>query len=378
MRERDDMDRLLRQANSLTCSTADSPELSEQISMAESRAELDQLLQQADNLVGASPMPPRLAVFNPPEAHKTELDTLLRQADSLASMRLPNESPSLPTIRGASSAVRTTAAHALSVPPSSSAIDPTMRRHIAAAPASSRDGAPSPARLARSDMSVLRAEGLEAMATEVSEYAGRGRPTAICVHARWVAVGTSHGHVGLFDRRDVWRSWLLASSARPAASVSSSLASSLLGSLALASSHAVASCAASSSHVAGDDPTGKSSAVADPVTAVQLAKGGGLLLAGHASGRLVLWGVDECALLKDGGVELHDAPITHLRFLHVHRPHALTVDAGGTAHLCTFSRLVMSYTVTRQCLFDGAAGVVTAAEILAGYGQSDARGGMAD
>ena len=87
----------------------------------------------------------------------------------------------------------------------------------------------------------------------------------------------------------------------------------------------------------------------------------------------MLWEYATGTLIKEG-LELHDHAIAHVRFLHRSRPHALTVDTGGCAHLCTFTRLLIGWTVTRQGLLDGSAGIVTAAELLIGHGSSQTGG----
>ena len=48
--------------------------------------------------------------------------------------------------------------------------------------------------------------------------------------------------------------------------------------------------------------------------------------------------------------DVHSCPVAHLRFLHPSRPHVLSADARGAAHLLSFSRLLLAHTVHRQCL----------------------------
>ena len=208
---------------------------------------------------------------------------------------------------------------------------------------------------------MLRVESLEAFAAEMAAHLDRGRPVAICIQPTGdhVAVGTSHGHVLIYHRKqDTLQSLLLASAQRPSASVTGSLASSFFGSLSSSSS-------SSNKHYGGRG--GGGTGAVDPISALQLSESSGLLLAGHASGRLVLWDTVASTILKET-IELHHQPIAHIRFLHPSKPHALTVDASGVAHIATFSKVLMAYSVTRQCLLDGSAGVVTAAELLYGHG----------
>ena len=81
--------------------------------------------------------------------------------------------------------------------------------------------------------------------------------------------------------------------------------------------------------------------------ALQLAEGSELLLAGHASGRVVLWDVMTGVVLKEV-TDLHTEAVSHLRFLHPARPHAISADATGATHLIQFHRILMSHTVSRQ------------------------------
>ena len=196
----------------------------------------------------------------------------------------------------------------------------------------SRAGTSSAAERHRLGLGLLRVAALERMADEVGEHLERGRPTAIALHANFVAVGTSFGHVLIFDRRQTLQTtlWLHAGAGAAAStSLSASLASSL-----------------TSSFIAGRRPAPSVSMpgpVVDAVTALRMAEGSSLLLCGHMSGAVVLWDVSSGAILKECP-SLHDASISHIRFMHPSRPHALTCDAGGTTHLLTFSRLLLTHT----------------------------------
>lgn len=70
-------------------------------------------------------------------------------------------------------------------------------------------------------------------------------------------------------------------------------------------------------------------------------------MAGHASGRVVLWDVMTGVVLKEV-TDLHTEAVSHLRFLHPARPHAISADATGATHLIQFHRILMSHTVSRQ------------------------------
>jgi hypothetical protein len=243
-------------------------------------------------------------------------------------------------------------------------------------------------------LELLRVVPLEQMAKEVADHLERGRPTAIAMNASCVAVGTSHGHVLVFDRRQTLRTtlWLYGGAGGPTASAvapptaapswASSAPRTSLGST--LSSTLSSKFIGAGASISGAKPSaGTPGPAIDAVSAVRLAENASLLLAGHASGALVLWDLATVTILK-ACPSLHDKSICHIRMLHPYRPFALTCDAGGTTHLVTFSRsMVLSqYTVSRQCLLDGAAGVVTALELLtnflpppAGAGAGAAAGG---
>eukprot|EP00966_Prymnesium_polylepis_P028757 666500-Prymnesium_polylepis.2 len=58
--------------------------------------------------------------------------------------------------------------------------------------------------------------------------------------------------------------------------------------------------------------------------------------------------------------DLHaGACVSHLRFLHPARPHGISVDSTGATHLIQFHRILVSHSLSRQCLLDGKAGPVT-------------------
>ena len=183
---------------------------------------------------------------------------------------------------------------------------------------------------------LLHVASLDRMTNEISSSL-RGKPNCLALHPSSVAIGMSLGHILLFDRSHCLQAVLHSTPPPPSRSLLNSALASSIGTR------------------------------IDSVTCVRLSEGASLLLAGHASGRLVLWDTATGTVLKDC-TDLHDAPIAHLRFLHPSRAHCLTVDSNGGAHLATFSRMLVAYTVTRHCLLDGAAGIVTAVELLTRFG----------
>ena len=340
---REELDKLLRQADSLslpTTANSGSPLPDDELfATGDRRAELDLLLRQADTLAAAT---------TPESEQPRKLEPLI-VSGAAASSSAPAAAPPVDSVPAAEAAEHRVLSAGRRRFPSSMGV---LRRLAASAGSSTNDG----------DASMLRVESLEAFAAEMAAHLDRGRPVAICMQPAGdhVAVGTSHGHVLIYHRKqDTLQSLLLASAQRPSASVTGSLASSFFGSLSSSSS-------SSNKHYGGGGGGGGTGAV-DPISALQLSESSGLLLAGHASGRLVLWDTVASTILKET-IELHHQPIAHIRFLHPSKPHALTVDASGVAHIATFSKVLMAYSVTRQCLLDGSAGVVTAAELLYGHG----------
>ena len=213
-------------------------------------------------------------------------------------------------------------------------------------------------------LALLHVSPLDNMSSELTEQHERGRPTAIALHQWFVAVGTSHGHVLVYDRKQYALKAILTmppprSSAR--ASLSSSLSSSFFRTRQPAS------------------PASPAPTPVDPITALQMSDGETwFVLAGHRSGRLVLWEIGATATVLKDCTDLHEAPIAHLRFLTSNRAQAITVDDSGAAHLTTFMRILMAYSVTRVCLLDGAAGKITAVEVLAGHHSPSESGSATD
>ena len=73
--------------------------------------------------------------------------------------------------------------------------------------------------------------------------------------------------------------------------------------------------AASAAVTAATGASSISSEERDAVTALQLPEISEIMLAGHASGRVVLWDVVAGVVLKEV-TDVHELPVSHLRFLH--------------------------------------------------------------
>ena len=110
----------------------------------------------------------------------------------------------------------------------------------------------------------------------------------------------------------------------------------------------------------------------DGVSALAMDDSGDRLIAGHASGRIVLWSLlqgSEAAIktINDLHVGISIAHISLFQGTGT-RQLAVSVDESGVAHFMTYSGLLMgAYTYTRQCLLDGSAGKVSSAEKLERY-----------
>ena len=119
-----------------------------------------------------------------------------------------------------------------------------------------------------------------------------GRPAVIALHSSFLAVATSRGLILIFDRQQQLKITL--------------------------------------AQVA--DAVADGAAAHDAVTALAFSTESELLVAGHASGRLVLWDVMTGQTLKvvEGA---HEAAVRHLCFFHETRPYVFSADATGAAHL---------------------------------------------
>lgn len=348
---RAELDRLLFEADNLILIESQAPEsdagASQQFS-ATRREELDFLLRQADTVARAVE-----DTFSAPKDElrsqqssqlRTELDSLLRQADTVAcssssTLAASGEPvPSQPTIHddhqlsGRASRddanvvpiVERGSSPAASVEPPSLTSEtqgttpaPSALQIATGGPQETPcdDAYASPPRLLPApsapiragDVRLLHLEPMDGVAEELGEqHAERGRPCAVALNSSCIAVGTSRGHILLYERAGHTLSTVLEPSApRPSSSViktslssslPSSLASSFFGSLASSDSTAAAS--------GGGGVRGPVGDATDAVTAVQVSESGALLLAGHASGRLVLWDVSSGSILKEG-LELH-------------------------------------------------------------------------
>ena len=250
------------------------------ISQAERRAELDRLLEQADAL--AAPTKSSLS------GEQAFAGDDVPSSDDGGVDESEAREPAAAEQHAASAAAAAAAAASCASAGSCSHVPP----------AAASDQPPAFRWIHRGVASLLHTATLDVMAAEVAETLERGRPTALAIHTTCVAVGMSRGGVLVYDRRQSLRT-ILWDESRPARSTTS-LASSLLG-----ASVGGLGLGSGGGHAAA--PLGAASL--DAVTAVRILDGPPtMLLAGHASGRLVLWDLASAAVLKECAPPTEDWP----------------------------------------------------------------------
>jgi hypothetical protein len=139
-----------------------------------------------------------------------------------------------------------------------------------------------------SGVGVVRVEAMETISRQLQKNAqfqqhGPGLPTAVSVHSKFIAVGTSRSLVLVFDHFQEVRQ--------------------VLGNTAEAK----------------DD---------GPVTAIDVSRGSDYLVCGYCSGRIVLWDIMKGQSLKAIS-DAHAAPIASLRFWQDRKPCVVSVDTKG-------------------------------------------------
>ena len=154
-----------------------------------------------------------------------------------------------------------------------------------------------------------------------------GLPTTIAFNSKFIAVGTQHGEVWIFDWFEQLKLTL--------------------------------------------EDTSNSSVENGAVTSMDLPMNHDHLLVGYASGSIILWDVIKGTMLK-AMYELHSSPITVVRLVTPlinsnEDIHAVSVDASGLVHKITFSKGIMrwsTYSAETECLLDGTAGQILAMDAL--------------
>ena len=102
---------------------------------------------------------------------------------------------------------------------------------------------------------------------------------------------------------------------------------------------------------------------AGAVTSIDLNYNGEVLVAGYASGVLVLWDTIRGIILRSIN-ETHTSPISGVRVLSDLK--VVTVDASGLVNKLSFTRNIIwsNYSMETECLLDGTAGQILAMHVL--------------
>ena len=196
-------------------------------------------------------------------------------------------------------------------------------------------------------VSIQRLEGVSAQITEAGARREVGLPTSLAV-SRFIAVGTSHGLILVFDTQtETLRLILGLTSGTSTSSITSNLTSSLSNSLSSIFAAPRGSTAAISP--LGSGVVGSSGAVT-ALDAPPTSRTGGnssgnnnsdggaakdtWLLAGYQNGDVVLWDVESGKALR-ALAQAHTAPVTAVRWLHDAR--AVSTGALGTALVHAFT-----------------------------------------
>ncbi|CAM9755293.1 unnamed protein product, partial [Scytosiphon promiscuus] len=172
---------------------------------------------------------------------------------------------------------------------------------------------------------VVRMENLDAASRQLARNAAYGKHgpgvcTALAAHSKFIAVGTSRGLILLFDHFQEIR-------------------------------HVLGSAGAG-----GVDGTPGD----DPVTSLDMFVGSDYLVAGHGSGRVLLWDYLRGVILK-AVIDAHSSPVVSVSS----DPAAITADVEGVVNKMCFRRVMWTkWVVDTECLLDGAAGPIPALCVL--------------
>ena len=160
-----------------------------------------------------------------------------------------------------------------------------------------------------------------------------GLPSALAVNSKFIAIGTQRSIILVFDLFEVLRHQLGRPTPEGGAPASEG-----------------GQCNASQFGA---------------ITSLDISGNGEALLAGYTSGFLVLWDIIKGVMIKTV-TEVHQSPITTVRFLTDKELKVVTVDAGGLVNKLTFSKNILwsAYSMDVECLLDGTAGQILATDVL--------------
>ena len=153
-----------------------------------------------------------------------------------------------------------------------------------------------------------------------------GLPTSLAFNSRFIAVGTQLGIILLYDLFEVLRQRLGATY----------------------------------------ENGSQSARRAGSVTSLDLSFGGEAIVAGYATGMIVLWDTIRGLVLRALN-DIHLSPIASVRFLNELK--VVTVDVGGLVNKLTFTKNILwaNYSMETECLLDGTAGQILAINVLASF-----------
>ncbi|KAG5183613.1 hypothetical protein JKP88DRAFT_255754 [Tribonema minus] len=208
---------------------------------------------------------------------------------------------------------------------------------------------------------------------------GAGVPTALAVHPKFIAVGTSRGLVLLFDHFQMVRR-VLGDPAGPAITRLDMCAPAptTCGRAAIHVTTSISTSTSKTEHIDNfnfnfnvsgaqvvrrvlGDPAGPA------ITSLDMCAGGDYLIAGNAAGGLALWDFMRGTALKTT-YEAHSAPITFVHCYKHSEPAVITADAAGVVNKVAFRRVMWTAWVAETaCLLDGAAGCMLSVDVLRGW-----------
>eukprot|EP00698_Gefionella_okellyi_P019588 TRINITY_DN6022_c0_g1_i1.p1 TRINITY_DN6022_c0_g1~~TRINITY_DN6022_c0_g1_i1.p1 ORF type:complete len:1522 (-),score=360.42 TRINITY_DN6022_c0_g1_i1:629-5194(-) len=168
-------------------------------------------------------------------------------------------------------------------------------------------------RLVRDDRpDIVKLEVLREITTQLSSTQTRhdvGLPACMSVHPRFIAVGTTHGLILVFDHYQLLKV-ILASHGSEASSTSS----------------------------------------------IDISPDGDWLVSGHKDGTVMLWDIAKGTVIKSIPDAHAKEPIVHVRFIN--KSNLLTVDITGVVNTIALNKVLLMFLAEAKCLLQGVGHVV--------------------
>ena len=203
---------------------------------------------------------------------------------------------------------------------------------IAASAAGDRSEGRQSVRDGSDHVGLIRVDAMDGISQQLKRNAqfrqhGPGLPTSVAVHRKFIAIGTSHGLVLVFDHFQEPRSVL---KHEPGGSVPAS----------------------------------------GPVTSIDASDDQEFLVCAYASGKIILWDMVSSAVLKVVH-DAHNLPIASVRIWQRGIPMGVAaMDVGGKITLLTFTKRLFVWSVDKKLLVDGKGGPVFELAALASVSKS--------